>query len=62
MTFFNFLDNDRPQASPWIWIYIVVTGLLTVLIQAIWALMSKKREKTIGQKLLYNRVEEDIIL
>lgn len=55
MTFFNFLDGDKPRASPWIWIYIIVTIMLTVGIQTTWAIMSEKKEKGITQKLLYDQ-------
>ncbi|PQE31549.1 Mg2+ transporter -like Zinc transport protein [Rutstroemia sp. NJR-2017a WRK4] len=44
MSFFNFLDSASPKASPWIWIYFVITGLLTVIIQTIWALMSHRSQ------------------
>lgn len=44
MTFFNFLDADSPKASPWIWIYVAATGLLTVIIQGIWAFMSHRSQ------------------
>jgi NhaP-type Na+/H+ or K+/H+ antiporter len=60
MTFFNFLGSEGPQASPWIWVYVVVTVLLTALIQVTWAIMSKKKERIIGQKLLDNRGEGDM--
>lgn len=55
MTFFNFLGGDKPQVSPWIWIYIIVTIILTVIIQTTWAIISKKKEKGIIQKLLYDQ-------
>lgn len=47
MTFFNFLDAERPQASRYIWIYVVVTIVLTVLIQTLWARMSKMEKAKI---------------
>ncbi|KAJ5518967.1 Mg2+ transporter protein CorA-like/Zinc transport protein ZntB [Penicillium expansum] len=44
MTFFNFLEADSPKASPWIWIYVAATGILTIIIQAIWAFMSHRSQ------------------
>ncbi|KAJ5934261.1 Mg2+ transporter protein CorA-like/Zinc transport protein ZntB [Penicillium verhagenii] len=43
MTFFNFLD-DSPKASRWIWIYVAATGVLTLIIQGIWAFMSHRSQ------------------
>lgn len=34
MTFFNFLGGEGPRVSPWIWIYVAATGVLTIIIQA----------------------------
>jgi hypothetical protein len=44
MSFFNFLEAENQKTSPWIWIYIVVTGILTVVIQTTWALMSHRSQ------------------
>ncbi|KAH8797865.1 hypothetical protein F5884DRAFT_150161 [Xylogone sp. PMI_703] len=55
MTFFNFLDGDKPQASPWISIYVIVTVILTAIIQTTWAIISKKKESGITQTLLHDQ-------
>lgn len=48
MTFFNFTgDADTPRASPWIWIYVLATGFLNIVIQTVWALLSKAKLKEI---------------
>lgn len=48
MTFFNFTgDAETPRTSPWIWIYVLATGFLTIVIQTVWALLSKVKLKEI---------------
>lgn len=54
MTFFNFIDGDRPQISSRIWIYVLVTIVLTVVIQTSWAIISQKKEKQIAQRVVSN--------
>ncbi|GAW25031.1 putative Mg2+ transporter -like Zinc transport protein [Rosellinia necatrix] len=49
MTFFDFLDADRPYISPWSWIYVLVTVILTVVIQVTWAVISKRKRAKITQ-------------
>ncbi|KAK8142844.1 hypothetical protein G3M48_008092 [Beauveria asiatica] len=47
MPFFNFLGVEGPRVSTWIWIYVAATGVLTVIIQAVWALMSHRSQTRI---------------
>ena len=49
MAFFDFTgDADVPRTSPWIWIYVLATGFLTIVIQTVWALLRKAKLKEIG--------------
>ncbi|KGO48624.1 Mg2+ transporter protein, CorA-like/Zinc transport protein ZntB [Penicillium expansum] len=47
MTFFSFLGQGGPEVSPWIWIYVAATGLLTAIIQVIWAIMSRRSQASL---------------
>lgn len=52
MTFFDFLDAGRPRISPWTWIYVVATAVLTIVIQIAWAVLSKRKGAKIAQGIL----------
>lgn len=49
MSFFDFLDAERPRVSPWSWIYVLVTAILTVAIQLSWAVISKRKKEKLTQ-------------
>jgi hypothetical protein len=51
MTFFNFLEPGKAKVSPWIWLYALVTVSLTVAIQVIWGIVSKRKEKQVMETL-----------
>ena len=40
-SFFNFQSRDGPVVSPWIWLYILLTAVLTVVIQGLWFLNAR---------------------
>ncbi|KAH6653381.1 hypothetical protein BKA67DRAFT_318626 [Truncatella angustata] len=47
MTFFDFLDAERPRVSPWTWLYFLITAVLTIAIQLAWAVLSKRKSARI---------------
>ena len=40
-SFFNFQSRDGPVVSPWIWLYVLLTVVLTVVIQGLWFLNAR---------------------
>ena len=40
-SFFNFQSRDGPVVSPWIWLYILLTAVLTAVIQGLWFLNAR---------------------
>ncbi|KAI0096585.1 hypothetical protein GGR51DRAFT_543135 [Nemania sp. FL0031] len=50
-SFFNFQDTSGPRISGWIWIYVLVTAVLTVAVQSVWAVISKRKAGKITQNL-----------
>ena len=44
-SFFNFQSRDGPIVSPWIWLYILLTAVLTVVIQGLWFLNAQNLNK-----------------
>ena len=44
-SFFNFQSRDGPVVSPWIWLYILLTAVLTVVIQGLWFLNARNLNK-----------------
>ena len=40
-SFFNFQSRDGPVVSSWIWLYILLTAVLTVVIQGLWFLNAR---------------------
>jgi hypothetical protein len=50
-TFFNFQNQGQSVMSQWIWLYWVITAPLTIIIMGVWYLLSKKRGKTIQERL-----------
>ena len=50
MPFFEFAgDADAPRTSPWIWIYVLATVFLTIVIQTVWAILSKAKLKQLEE-------------
>ncbi|KAK3988827.1 putative Mg2+ transporter-like zinc transport protein [Cladorrhinum sp. PSN332] len=49
MTFFDFSDAEKPRISPWSWIYVLITVILTVVIQLAWAVISRRKGAKIIQ-------------
>ncbi|KAI1176508.1 hypothetical protein F4777DRAFT_587921 [Nemania sp. FL0916] len=49
MTFFDFSGTEGPRVSPLTWIYVVVTIVLTIVIQLAWAETSKRKRARITQ-------------
>ena len=50
MPFFDFTgDADTPRTSPWIWIYVLATVFLTIVIQTVWAILSKAKLKQLEE-------------
>ena len=48
MTFFDFTNGaNEAHTSPWIWVYVLTTVLLTIVIHTVWALLSKAKQKEI---------------
>lgn len=63
MSFFDFLGSGKARTSPWIWLYVLVTGVLTVVIQVMWATTSKKRAKEVVVDVpMETGVSSDIML
>ncbi|KAI1158682.1 hypothetical protein F5B18DRAFT_640021 [Nemania serpens] len=52
MTFFDFSNAAKPGVSPWTWIYAVVTGTVTILIQSTWVIMSRKKKAKVTKGIL----------
>lgn len=50
-TFFNFQNQGQSVVSQWIWLYWAITAPLTIIIMGVWYLLSKKRGKTIQERL-----------
>jgi hypothetical protein len=59
MSFFNFQDDTKPNASPFIWMYCLITAVMTIAIQSAWALIAKQKEKEIAKKLKSQQGKED---
>ena len=45
-TFFNFQAKDGPVVSHWIWLYVFVTAIVTMVVQVMWFLNSRNYKKT----------------
>jgi Mg2+ and Co2+ transporter CorA len=43
-SFFNFQARDGPVVSHWIWLYVLVTVIMTVVIQGTWFLNTRKKD------------------
>ncbi|KAJ3567048.1 hypothetical protein NPX13_g6906 [Xylaria arbuscula] len=50
-SFFNFQDTSGPRVSGWVWIYVLVTVILTVAVQSVWAIISKRKARKIAQNM-----------
>lgn len=50
-TFFNFQNQGQSVVSQWIWLYWAITAPLTIIIMSVWYLLSKRRRKTIQERL-----------
>lgn len=44
-SFFNFQASDGPIVSRWIWLYVLLTAVMTVAIQGLWFLNTRKKER-----------------
>lgn len=48
-SFFNFQSRDGPVVSPWIWLYILLTAVLTAVIQGLWFLNARNVSRLVNR-------------
>ena len=58
-SFFDFqAKGDMPVVSPWVWLYVIITVLMTGVIQGAWFLSWRRKDLEIEQALKATLSEE----